>query len=311
MPKIREYNKKPISYQELIKKLLGRGLCIDNEETAEIHLGNIGYYRLIGYGLPFERFSEDEGKRLGCYTVGTTFDHILNAYIVDQRIRILLLSAIEHIEVSVRNTISHTLSCKYNSAHWFMDQTLFKVSARFDHAGLLREIHRSSGKKTPAGSDKEKLREIFIHHYYNKYDTPEYPPSWMVAEVLSLGSWSKVYEHLANSKDRKLISKKFDLPPATLQSWMHSLTFLRNVCAHHGRLFGRRLPLPPSKNKKLPLQEDNYLFNFICVVWHILKIIHPDSCWLDQLNDELNRLASDTSYYGFTADWLDNKFWLE
>ncbi len=309
MPKNNEYNKKPISYQCLISKLIDRGLHIDALDKAEKYLENIGYYRLIGYGLPFEQFHA--GQRLGRYTNGTEFEHILNAYIVDRKIRILLLSAIERIEVTLRNTINHTLGCKYDSAHWFMDQTLFNTSARFSHTGLLKEIHRSAGKRITTGSNKEKQREIFIHHYYNNYDTPDYPPCWMVAEVLSLGSWSKVYEHLANSKDRKLISRRFDLPPATLQSWVHSLTFLRNICAHHGRLFGRKLPLPPSKDKSLPLQENNYVFNFICVIWYMLKTISPNSDWLDQLDDELERLTSDSNFYGFPKDWLDNQFWLE
>lgn len=308
MPKIRQYNKKPFPYQELTQKLADRGLQIDDPAKVEKYLGNIGYYRLIGYGLPFEQFNC--GQRLGRYTNETTFDQILNAYIIDRKIRILLLSAIERIEVTVRNTINHSMCCKYDSAHWFTDPSLFKETARFSHASFLKEIHRSTGKSAKSGSDKEKLREIFIHHYYSEYDAPEYPPCWMVAEVLSIGSWSKVYEHLSSSKDRKSISTKFDLSPKTLQSWMHSLTFLRNICAHHGRLFGRKLPLAPNNAKNLPLQDDNYLFNFVCVVWHMLKTISPSSSWLDQLHDELNGLTSSSSYYGFSENWLDEEFWL-
>nr|WP_317188062.1 Abi family protein [Acinetobacter gerneri] len=69
-----------------------------------------------------------------------------------------------------------------------------------------------------------------MHHYYQAYVTPEYPPCWMIAEVLPLGSWSKLYEHLVQSKDRKQVSKQFDLSPELLESWLHALTYLRNVC---------------------------------------------------------------------------------
>jgi abortive infection bacteriophage resistance protein len=132
----------------------------------------------------------------------------------------------------------------------------------------------------------------------------------MVAEVLPLGSWSKVYEHLAVSKDRKLISKEYDLLPATLQSWLHSLTFLRNVCAHHGRLFGRKLPLTPNKAKSLPMTNDKFLYNFVCVAWYMLKALSPNSRWLEEFHDELSELTSDSMHFGFESNWLEQPFWL-
>lgn len=73
----------------------------------------------------------------------------------------------------------------------------------------------------------------------------------MIAEVLPLGSWSKLYEHLVQSKDRKQVSKQFDLSPELLESWLHALTYLRNVCAHQGRLFNRTFAFPPKQGKKL------------------------------------------------------------
>jgi abortive infection bacteriophage resistance protein len=310
MPEPRSFCKTPLGYSALIVKLSSKGLLFDEPDRVERHIKSIGYYRLMGYGLPFEQYSDDN-KRLGVYRDGIEFDRLLNAYIVDRKLRILLLSAIERIEVAVRNTINHTMGCKYQSAHWFVDNSLFKESAKFKHADFLREIHRSSVKNADAGSEREKLREVFIHHYYKEYDTPEYPPAWMVAEVLSLGSWSKVYEHLSVSKDRKNISREYDLAPATMQSWLHSLTYLRNVCAHHGRLFGRKLPLPPNKAKNLPITGDNYLYSFVCVVWYMLKTISPSSSWLDEFHDELMKLSTDIKYFGFDANWLEHDFWLE
>ena len=310
MPEERSFCKTPLDNSALIAKLLSKGLLFDDHARVERYIKSIGYYRLVGYGLPFEQYTDDN-KRLGLYRDDIEFDRLLNAYIVDRKLRMLLLSAIERIEVAVRNTINHSMACKYQSAHWFVDSSLFKESVRFKHADFLREIHRSSGKSADAGSERESLREVFIHHYYNEYDTPEYPPAWMVAEILSLGSWSKVYEHLSVSKDRKIISREYDLAPATLQSWLHSLTFLRNVCAHHGRLFGRKLPLPPNKAKNLPITGDNYLYSFVCVVWYLLKTISPNSSWLDQFHDELMALSTDIKYFGFEDNWLEQDFWLE
>ena len=307
----RTFNKPPFSYPDLLNKLKERGLLISDEDFATAHLRNIGYYRLIGYGLPLEEYN-DEGARTGNYKSETQFDDLVNIYITDRKIRTLLLSALERVEVAVRNIINHELACKYGSAHWYMDANLFKTSDDFSHADFLREIKRHTQKSAEPGSAREGKREVFIHHYYSQYDEPEYPPCWMVSEILPLGSWSKVYEHLGISKDRKLISKQLDLAPATLQSWLHSLTYLRNICAHHSRLFGRKFVMRPNQAKGTPFLNENRLFNYVCVVYRLLKSISPDSTWIDKFHDELEPLNEFLlAQYGFSTNWLEDEFWLE
>lgn len=311
MPEIREFNKHPQSYQYLISKLQERGLLVSDVELAENHLRNIGYYRLVGYGLPFEQRNKN-GSRSGKFKPETHFDTLINVYISDRKIRILLLSAIERIEVAIRNIINHELACKYNCSHWYLNRDLFKESDHFTHQNFLKEIKRHTLKNVIEGSEKERKREVFIQHYYSQYDHPEYPPCWMVAEILPLGSWSKVYEHLSISKDRKIISRQLDLPPATLQSWLHSITYLRNICAHHSRLFGRKFVIRPNQAKNTPLATENQLFNYACIVYRLLKIVSPDSEWVNSLYDELSPMNEGLlDHYGFSLDWLDDPFWLE
>lgn len=311
MSNSRIFNKPPYSYQQLLDKFIARGLQVADKESAAVHLRNIGYYRLVGYGLSFEQFCEI-GKRLGQYQPNTSFDDLVSIYITDRKIRLLMLSAIERIEIAVRNIINHELACKYGSAHWYMDAALFKETADFTHNGFLNEIKRHTLKNAEARSEKEGKREVFIHHYYNHYDEPEYPPCWMVSEILPLGAWSKVYEHLNVSKDRKIISKQLDLAPATLQSWLHSITYLRNMCAHHSRLFGRTFVIRPNQAKGTPFLQENRLFNYVCIVYRILKSISPDSNWIDRFHDELDAIDNSLLVqYGFSENWLEDGFWLE
>lgn len=311
MPENRLYSKVPQSYEALIEKLRSRNLTITNADSAISHLKNIGYYRLIGYGLPLEIKDENE-QRTRCFPDTIDFETILNAYIIDRKMRLLLLGAIERIEVAVRNTINHELACKYQNAHWYMDSTLFNESDEFSHSELLRQIKNHTSKSALSGSDREKRREIFIHHYYSQYDEPEYPPCWMVAEILPLGSWSKVYQHLKVSKDRKLISRQFDLAPRTLQSWLHALTYLRNLCAHHARLFGRKLVIRPNNDKGVPFVERNFLYNSICVTHRLLKSISPETSWIDEVHDLLEELPDELlPHYGFETNWLEEPFWLD
>jgi len=310
MPENRVFPKKPLPYQELVDKLCSRGLFFENPDVAILHLKNIGYYRLIGYGLPFEERNE-EGGRLHRYQPGTTFSQLVNVCMVDRKLRTLIMSAIERIEVATRNIINHEMATYYDDAHWYLRAELFRESGSFTHKDLINEVKRHTAKTAEVGSDKAQKREIFIHHYYNHYDEPEYPPCWMVAEILSLGSWSKVFEHIKASQDRKRISRQLDMAPATLQSWLHTLTYLRNICAHHSRLFGRNFVIRPSSNGQ-PLNLDNKLHNYISTTFWLLRKISPTTRWLDRISDELDKLeSSHLAHYGFEANWLDEEFWLE
>ncbi len=311
MPEIRVFNKIPATYQELIDRLKGRGLVVDDNEIAINFIKNISYYRLVGYGLPFHQV-DPSGQRLNNYVAGTTFKQITSSYIVDRKIRTLLVSAIERTEVAIRSIINHEMACTYNNAHWYLDPGLFKETNSFKHDGLIKEVKRLTSKNAVSGSEREQRREVFIQHYYNSYDEPEFPPGWMIAEVLSLGSWSKIYENLKVSKDRKRISKQFDLAPNTLQSWLHALTYLRNICAHHSKLFGRKLVIRPSIAKNIPINGDNYLYNFVCITYWMLKRISPETTWLDRFVDVLDTLDKNhLCHYGFDDSWLEEPFWLD
>lgn len=296
MPKKRQFQKKPLSFAELIQRMLEKGMHVPDHDSACRTLRNVGYYRLTGYGLAFEQY--ENSQRIGRFKPGTSFEQLINAYSVDRKLRILILEAIERVEVTMRSIISHKLSIQYDTAHWYLNPSLFKESDKFKHSLLLREISRNTGKSIVPGSDKDQLREVFIRHYYQRYDDPDLPPSWMIAEVLSIGSWSKIYQHLAVSRDRKLISSELDLSPPTLESWLHCLAFIRNACAHHGRLFARVLPLPPKRDKNLPFNQHNYVFNFICVIGYFLHQINLENTWVAEVTAVMDELDCGSKYFG-------------
>lgn len=310
MPKT--FSKTPISYQDLLQKMQTEGLVITAPDAAIKHLKQISYYRLKGYALAF-RQHDALGNRLKTFQQDTKFEDLTNISAIDGELRSLVLAAVDRIEVEVRNVINHELAIKYNNAHWFLDTSLFSTTPQFNHPDFLRQIAQHTAKKADAGSDKEKRRETFIHHYYQVYDSPDYPPCWMIAEVLPLGTWSKLYEHLAVSKDRKLIAKQFDLAPDVLESWLHALTYLRNLCAHQGRLFYRKFVFQAKVAKKLPLQSNHQLFDYMCIIFWFLKEFNHEYDWLDRVEKVINRCPKVMlAHYGFEDDWLDlySDFWL-
>ena len=183
------------------------------------------------------------------------------------------MDAIERIEVAVRTQICLKLALIYNDGHWYTHQKLF--NAQFNFEKFLEE-----GEK-----EFVKSREPFVLHYKETYHVPKLPPSWMMVELLSLGTWSTLYKYLANRKDKKQISDMFDLSPVELQSWLHSLTYVRNLCAHHSRLWNRHFTVTPiPKEKYRQYLTPNYTFAAQAAMIHVLLcIISPDSGWVSRV----------------------------
>ena len=251
----RIFQKQSLSVDDQIHLLKKRGLHIPDAERAAHCLQFIGYYRLSGYA----RFYYDDPTLIEPqFKPNTHFEKILELYTFDRELRLLINGAVERIEVAIRSCISNILSCKYG-AHWYMKKNRFNEKFRFDD--FMWKIRADTGRDARPGTMTAQKREDIFQHYYNCYDTPELPPSWMVAEVLSFGSWSLIFDCLAQKQDKKQIADSFGLHPQVLQSWLHSLSFLRNLCAHHARIWNRHFKIAPIEMKKYQNHfKPNYLF---------------------------------------------------
>lgn len=167
---------------------------------------------------------------------GTTFDQIQQLYDFDRTLRSLVMDQVDRIEVAVRTAILQELNTQFG-AHWYLDFTkeIFKKSS--DQAKWFGEV---------AKAVERSKNQPFITHYQATYSSPRLPPSWAVAECLSFGKWSTLYQQLAHGKSA--IASGFGLSAPVLESWLHSLNNLRNACAHHGRIWNRALPFNPQSH---------------------------------------------------------------
>lgn len=274
----RVYDKPPKTIDEMVALLESRNLTISDKEQARHFLRYINYYRLSGYGYLFEE-DHTNGTRSHRFRQGTSFDDLLKLYVFDRHLRLLVMDAIERIEVAVRTVMAYELSHKYGDGHWLLNAELFKQTEDFDHKDLIKTIKRETAFAAEEDSDRHKRREQFITHYYQNYDSPELPPSWMLIEVLTLGTWSKVYANLTGSKDRKLVARVFDVSPEMLESWLHSLTCLRNLCAHHSQIYGHRLAFPPQSKPQWPELPRNAFSRFVAVMEYLLRKVAPGTHW--------------------------------
>lgn len=236
---------------------------------------------------------------------GTVFDDAISLYVFDRQLRLHVMDAIERIEVSLRGSWAHHLATKYGS-HGYLDPALYDRADHFARAlsNLLDEIERS--------------RDTFIIHYRQKYEEPPQPPVWMTAEVMSLGQLSKWFGNLRYRPDRQAIARPFGLDERVVVSIAHHLTYVRNICAHHGRLWNKQfivtMTIPNSPvNLKLAMNstETRRIYNTLVATGYLLDIVAPGTGWRRALTTLIDscQLAEPGSM-GFPVDWRRRPFWV-
>ena len=307
-----------------LKRLTDRGLIVPDAATAQAGLTHFGYYRLSAYALPFQ----DKTQAGKPFKPGTTFQQVLDLYRFDRELRLLVIDAIERVEISVRSQIVNTL-CMTHGAHWFLDAAHFQP--KFDHGMFLRKIEDDFGVKTGAGGVKilpmRPHSEAFIAHYYQKYGDPYLPPFWMVAETLTLGSLSKLYEGLRDNATRNAVAGVYGVNEAVLVSWLRSLTYLRNLCAHHSRLWNRDFAIKPLVAHKLgtllapfpktlpdgrtiQVQPPSRFYALAVVLFDFLTVVSVGTVWNERLATLLDSHAFvDPMAMGFPTNWKTEVFW--
>lgn len=313
------YDKPALTYTEQIDLLLSRGLVIADRKRAERHLANISYYRLSAYMLPYKK--KEDGVITDHFKEDTKWEDVYGLYVFDRKLRLLVFDAIERIEVAIRTQIIYQLSHKYG-AHWQDNSEIFappkEVTLR-DGRHITIDVYAEIQKhiKEQLASNRA---EVFIQHYHHKYDNPVNPPSWMSVEVMYFNHLSKICMGLKKRSDTNGIAAYFALPPKTFCSWLHTFNYVRNICAHHSRLWNRELCIVPEKlsfSKRLvwisnaDTVQRSKIYYFLCMVNYFLQVVNPTS----QFKEKLKRLLNDykdlisLSSMGFPDNWKKENIW--
>lgn len=307
-----KYQKPHASLAQQVQTLADRGLTIEDPASAEHYLSIIGYYRLSSYCYRFET-SPNQGKRSHLFLPGTTFNDIINVYVFDQRLRSLMLEALERFEIYARSVWSHEISF-VSGAHPHMSAENFTDRDEYfkSFVNLMEETKRAEGNSEE------------IQHYVHAYTEPFLPPIWIIVSIMSFGELFRWIKNTKNQKVKNKVAKHLGMPNTQVfEGVSRVLTTVRNICAHHGRLWDRHLntKLPYiTKNLRVPMkavqgasgtESDPRLFNVIVILAHIMVWINKDSSWPNRIANlvSANLGKREQAIMGFPENWESNPFW--
>lgn len=312
------YSKPYLAVPQQIALLRARGMAVEDDAKATEYLQRIGYYRLSAYWHPMRLRDPNSGAVLDSFCEGTAFKEATDLYTFDGRLRLIMLDALERLEVSLRTEVALALGKRSSKAH----REIQHMDAKFGQTG-------KNGKPSKHREWLQRLDRKFLHskdkfaeHFRTKYPGDDMPV-WIAVELLDFGPLSHLIEGM-KYKDRQEIGLNYGgIDANQLTSWVRSLAFTRNVCAHHSRLWNKPLVSQPSistQKSHASLHHvlsapggNSRLYAVACIAQHMLSYANPRTSWRERF---LNHIASfphsprlDISAAGFPADLASKPIW--
>lgn len=281
---------------EQLALLESRGLFVDNEQAALDYLTRIGYYRLSGYWYPLREINKEASLQQKCpirtdrFIAGSHFENVVKLYVFDKKLRLLALDALERIEMAIRVDVAYLLGQKDPCAHENPAclHGNFAKKEKIEGPNKGKTEHQIWLNKYHTMLHRAK-HEPFIEHHKDKYNGRL--PVWVAIEVWDFGLLSYLFNGMQHA-DKNKISEKYALHNGKiLAQWLRSLNFIRNVSAHHGRLWNinvlERTPIP----KNWPMLDNAKPFLYFAMMAQLLAVICPNSTWTTRLIGLLNEYS--------------------
>jgi abortive infection bacteriophage resistance protein len=170
-----------------------------------------------------------------------------------------------------------------HGSHAHMESALFRDPGK--HANDLDKIPAELGKSS----------EPFVVHYRNQYDEPSLPPIWAIVETMTLGTLSRWFKNTCETAAKKDVAQALNMPTIeVMEHVLHALTPIRNICAHHGRLWNRRFPMALPVIRRLqgklitpdaPNHQARHLFNYLVVLSALMNALNHKSSWTHRVKE--------------------------
>ena len=318
------YQKPYLAISDQLALLKQRGMVVTDDAKAQEYLARIGYYRLSAYWYPFRQETRTTApggsvqKVVGdAFKPDVEFQTIVDLYVFDKRLRLLMLDVLERIEVALRTDVALQLGQHDPYAHRdpvyldgrFAQRTRPSRSKHSDWLGHLDERARKS-------------KEQFAEHFRQKYPRSRMP-IWIAVELMDFGPLSHLITGM-KTRDVRVIADHYAIPrPELLPKWVWSLSIVRNICAHHSRLWNKPLvnqvkpPRPGEMSALDHLASDRFalsrLYGAVAVARHMLHAINPSTSWPERLKALVATFPANAHVSfrgsGFPAGWEQQGLW--
>lgn len=277
-------------------------MLMKDEQKAAFYLGHISYFRLKGYWWDMQT---DRTNHI--FASNSYFEDVIARYNFDRQLRLILFDAIEFIEIALRAKLIYHLSQAYGGL-WYLNDNLVMDKTKYQDclADLQTEFTRSG--------------EGFAKEFRQKHPNGN-PDVWLVFEVATFGTLSKIYSNLKPQlPEKSLITHEFGLNSINdLSSWFAAISYLRNVIAHHSRVFGRDIlkrPAVPKNPRNQWLQygvtpvQDKKPFVVISTMVYLCNAINPSNEIKKKLLSLFNSNPDIPIYkMGFFNNWQREPLW--
>ena len=286
---IKEYK----TIDEQIALLRSRGLAIADEELAKDFLLRNNYYRISGYSLTLR--SHD------VFSKNASFQNIVDIYCFDHEFRHVLLQYIEKIEVAVKSVYTHEFTRRHGPTG-YLDVGHFTDPVKYKE--IIDKVEKQKDSRLP--------HEAYLKHYIE--ELKEDIPLWAYIDLFTISDVSFMYKISEKEiKDAVATSLSLNARGADiLESFMHSITIIRNLCAHGSRLYNRLFEQKPWLNKKEQrllikgkdgIVDNAHLFGFILIMRRLLKLEEFAEMKAQILESNGKYPFVDMRYYGFPKGW--------
>lgn len=278
----------PMTIDEQVENLKRIGLIVENEEYAKKILNDISYFRLIkAYSLKLK-------SRNGKYIDNVRFEQLVELYLFNANFRQIIFSEIEKIEINARCRIANYFSERYGVLGYLEADNFANIKYHQVFIDdIEEEIRRNS--KTP-----------FVKNFRENYEGGNLPIYALVG-TFSFGTLSKFYKNMKNP-DKKIIASSFGVGYTYFESWLESISYVRNICAHYGRLYNAKLSKTPILYKEYSEVgiRNNRIFGVLLCLKQLLK---NDSHWnifVDKIDMLFGKYESvDIKTMGFPENWKE------
>lgn len=312
-PGLIDYVKPYLPPGKLVRKLKADGLSVPSRAFAEQVIFRENYFRFKAYCIPF--FDNTTGK----FHLGTTFDEVYGLYCADQKLRDFLLPLLAQLEVRIRATVDNVVTSITNDPFWHIKPQHFKNFSDVERALKKAQQRFNQGKQ-----------EFVVHyreHYFTRrsYNYRQTPPFWIISEVFTLEQLLSVCKSLNEKCPDFTISafqnkledaaKPFGIEAySSLVTNLNCILELRNICAHHSRLWNRNLQNPAGlKNKhSIKVTHPNRLYSHLLMIRLACKtqgITDGIEAFMVNMFANVPVFARDMNSMGFPADWRNDTIW--